>query len=169
MTRRLLIGLMLLGVVGAGWSNLPATREAKRVIGPTAPVEVSEAGMEFLGRVDTGAASTSIHAEAIQVEGDMVSFQLVDRNGTRVTMREPVVQTRLVRNPEGREKRVYVELTLRHEGHAKRVLANLNDRSELTYPLLLGRNWLRDDYLVDVTREDEAPTAGREAGAAVAQ
>jgi hypothetical protein len=32
------------------------------------------------------------------------------------------------------------------------VLVNLNDRSAMKYRLLLGRNWLENDYLVDVAR-----------------
>jgi hypothetical protein len=31
-------------------------------------------------------------------------------------------------------------------------MVNLNDRSAMKYRLLLGRNWLENDYLVDVAR-----------------
>ena len=75
-------------------------------------------------------------------------------------MRKPVVKTHLVRNAERSEVRVYVELTLRHDGVSKRVLANLNDRAGLTYALLLGRNWLEDDFLVDVSRDSVEPDTG---------
>lgn len=132
----------------------------KRVIGQTAQVEIAEAGLEFLGRVDTGAASTSVNAQAIQMEGDMVRFDLLNRAGERVTMRMPVEKTHRVRNAEGTEERVYVKLTLCHNGVTKRVLANLNDRARLTYALLLGRNWLEDDYVVDVSHDAVMPEGG---------
>ena len=161
MARKSLLLLLTLGVLGAGWVHRPETTatagptEAKRVIGQTAWVEIAEAGIEFLGRVDTGAASTSVHAESVQVDGDMVDFVIRNRTGERMEMRAPIVKRVLVRNPEGREKRVYVELTVSHDGIAKTVLANLNDRSGLTYALLLGRDWLQDDFVVDVSRDKE--------------
>lgn len=163
MAMKSLLLLLTLGVLGAGWVHrsetpaTPATAEAKRVIGQTARVEIAEAGMDFLGRVDTGAASTSVHAESVRVDGDMVDFVIRNKDGERMAMRAPIMKRVLVRNPEGREKRVYVELTVSHDGVAKTVLANLNDRSGLTYALLLGRDWLQDDFVVDVSREEELP------------
>jgi hypothetical protein len=37
----------------------------------------------------------------------------------------------------------------------KKVLVTLNDREQMKYPLLLGRNFLRDDFLVNVSQGDE--------------
>jgi hypothetical protein len=153
MAKRWILGLLGIGLLAAGWTRRPETLTAKRVIGQTVQVEISEAGLEFLGRVDTGAASTSVHAESVKVEGDIASFVLVNRKGGRVSMRAPIVKTAMVHNPEGGEKRIYVDLTICYQGLAKRVRANLNDRSGLTYAVLLGRNWLQDDFLVDVSRE----------------
>lgn len=157
MLRSSLFLLLICGALGVGMVFVPARKAEKRVIGQTAHVEIAEAGLEFLGRVDTGAASTSVHAESVQLEGNTVSFYLLNRAGDRIKMQAPLAKTALVRNPEGSERRIYVELTLRHEGAEKQVLANLNDRSDLTYALLLGRNWLQDDYIVDVTREAVRP------------
>ena len=64
----------------------------------------------------------------------------------------------MVRNAVGQEERVYVELTIRHQGVEKQVQASLNDRSSLNYALLLGRNWLQDDFVVDVTRNAVPPS-----------
>jgi hypothetical protein len=33
----------------------------------------------------------------------------------------------------------------------KKVLVTLNDREKMKYPLLLGRNFLRNDFLVNVS------------------
>jgi hypothetical protein len=33
----------------------------------------------------------------------------------------------------------------------KKVLVTLNDRENMKYPLLLGRNFLRDDFVVNVS------------------
>jgi hypothetical protein len=93
-----------------------------------------------------------VHAESLRVKDGMASFELVDHAGRRVPMRLPVARTGTIRNAERSEERIYVEMTLQYDGNAKKVQVNLNDRSGLTYPLLLGRNWLKDDYLVDVSK-----------------
>lgn len=157
MMKRWSVGFLLLAALAVGWTQLPGSPASKRVIGQTARVEIAESGLEFLGRVDTGAASTSVHAESVRVDGETVNFILVNRSGGRVEMRAPLMKKDVIRNSLGREQRVYVELTVRHDGVTKRVCANLNDRSGLTYPLLLGRDWLQDDFIVDVAR-DPQPT-----------
>ncbi len=45
-----------------------------------------------------------------------------------------------------------VRLKLRYEDVEKKVLVTLKDREKMTYPLLLGRNFLSGDFLVDVTQ-----------------
>ncbi len=48
------------------------------------------------------------------------------------------------------EERYKVRLTLRLHEVKKRVLVTLNDRFHMKYPMLLGRNFLRGDFIVDV-------------------
>jgi len=136
---------------------------AKRVIGPTEIVAIADASMGLPARVDTGARTTSVHAESIEVVDGMVSFNLIAPDGRRVAMEKPLAKTHMVRSATGSEERVFVELTLEHDGHSKPVLVNLKDRSHMTYPLLLGRNWLQDDYIVDVSL---APAATPQSGEA---
>jgi len=150
--------LLAICALAAGWIRNPAaTDTTKHVIGQTVRVEIAEAAMEFIARVDTGAATTSVHAESVRVDGDMVDFELVNRDGTRLAMRMPVAKRGTVRNSGGSKRRVFVEMTLNHGGQGKRVLVNLSERNNLTYALLLGRNWLKDDYIVDVSHEPMQP------------
>ena len=46
--------------------------------------------------------------------------------------------------------RYKVGLTLEWQDVKKEVLVTLNDRSDMDFPLLIGRNFLSDDFLVDV-------------------
>ena len=39
--------------------------------------------------------------------------------------------------------------------HETRILANLRDRSKMRYKLLMGRDWLSQDFLVDVDINEE--------------
>ncbi|MFZ9937438.1 MAG: RimK/LysX family protein [Luteolibacter sp.] len=165
MNRKRLFLLIAACALAAGWLRTPSSTDStKRVIGQTARVGIEETAMEFLARVDTGAATTSLHAEDVRVTDGMVDFVAVNRDGSRVPLRLPLARTGTVRNSGGSKQRVFVEMNLNHEGESKRVLVNLNNRSSLTYPLLLGRNWLMDDYLVDVSRKPEMPPPSEEDG-----
>jgi hypothetical protein len=167
MNGKTLFLLIAIGALTAGLMYLPGLKQdSKSLIGQTAMVEIAEAGMEFIARVDTGAASTSVHAEALRVDGDMVHFDLVNRDGTRKTMCLPIAKNGTVRNADGNKRRIFVEMTMNHEGNRKRVLVNLSERGHMTYALLLGRNWLKDDYIVDVSQAPAAPRAGQLAAAA---
>ncbi len=160
MNRKRLLLPIAICALAAGWiHNLSSTDTdtAKRVIGQTARVGIEEVAMEFVARVDTGAATTSLHAEEVRVANEMVDFVVFNRDGSRVPLRLPLARMGTVRNSGGSKERVFVEMTLNHEGESKRVMVNLNNRARLSYPLLLGRNWLMDDYLVDVSREPETP------------
>jgi hypothetical protein len=52
---------------------------------------------------------------------------------------------------EREEDRYMVRMTLRLNDVKKRILVSLNDRSHMNYAALLGRNFLRDDFVVDVS------------------
>jgi len=55
-----------------------------------------------------------------------------------------------VRNAQGVETRYQIPLTLRWHGIDKLIRVNLRDRSAMTYKLLIGRDWLMGDFVVDV-------------------
>lgn len=134
----------------------------KKIVGGTEVVTVQEAGLSFLGRMDTGAATTSIHAVDIEVAGHLpegadctgqaVAFTVLNEEGKACRLTARVEKTETIHTSEGRAKRLFVYLTVGWQGEAKRVLVNLNDRSAMKYRLLLGRNWLERDFLVDVAR-----------------
>ena len=57
-----------------------------------------------------------------------------------------------LRTSHGTEWRYVVPLHLRWGDVEKRVQVNLYDRSPMAYKMLLGRDFLRGDFLVDVDR-----------------
>ncbi len=132
----------------------------KEVIGRELRVLVEEFGAEYLARVDTGATTTSIHATDQRIinggddprdnVGKMIRFRSVSSNGKPVRMKAEIARVQTVVNAQGREKRYMVWLTLSARGVRKKVLVNLRDRSHMRYKLLVGRDWLAGDFLVDV-------------------
>lgn len=156
---------------------------AKRVVGPVALIQVSETGPSMLARVDTGAQSCSLHVEEIEVPdeeenmrkniGKEARFRVVDPvSDESEWLTGKIAKTVIIQNAEKRERRYKVWITLRHGDFEKRVSVNLNDRTGMDYPMLIGRNFLRDDYLVDVSlpaEENDEKLAATESQATQAE
>lgn len=139
----------------------------KRTIGPVEYVQIEEAdNMAFLTRIDTGAAKTSLHAFDIRVDDDAgrmqanigktITFKTMNEKQQFHTSRATIVGVQTIRNSQGKEQRYEVELTLTWQGKEKKVLVNLRNRQRMDYKLLIGRNWLAGDYLVDVEQPPES-------------
>jgi len=61
-------------------------------------------------------------------------------------------------NQDAGKRRYKVPLTFRWKSMEKEVLVTLNKRDHMKYPLLIGRNFLRDDFLIDVSmNSDDKP------------
>jgi len=172
-------GLLLVGVI-ACWSSAqdgePAATddapaesassvEDKQIIGATAKVVLTAADVTFTARVDTGAQSTSLHVEEIEVEngsdnprenwGKKVRFRIQNQKGATAWIDSVIDRTVIIRTADQQERRYKVPLKLKWHNLEKTVFVTLNDRSEMSYPLLLGRDFLRGDLLVDVEIDDE--------------
>ncbi|MCF7823517.1 MAG: RimK/LysX family protein [Candidatus Marinimicrobia bacterium] len=128
----------------------------KLTVGATETVTVEEVGLTFKARVDTGAKTTSIHAEDIQISpsedprGQAISFLLVNKAGESKKVSGVVAEVATIKTSEGSEERYKVPLTIIWGDTKKTVLVTLNNRERMQFALLLGRNWLHDDFIVDV-------------------
>ena len=133
-----------------------AGAEKKIIIGTIEDVILLPWGVKLPARIDTGAAKTSLDARELTFKDDMVQFRLPPKYGG-LLMRLPVIDWKHIRTPEGLERRPVVELEICLGSKRIRTLVNLTDRSMVKYPLILGRNLLREDYVVDVKRQRAAP------------
>ncbi|MEM9352535.1 MAG: RimK/LysX family protein [Planctomycetota bacterium] len=149
--------------------QLTAGEAGLRFVGPTASVAETESGLAYLARVDTGALRTSVHADTWTIEseagsmheniGKPISFRLANRRGDEAWVETPITGVVNVRTSEGEETRYLVDLTLNLQGVERTVEVTLNDRSRMTYALLLGRNYLSGAFAVDVSRPESVPHA----------
>ena len=144
----ILVSVLL--IAGFAVSQGSAHGADRKIVGALARVDIVEAGIEFVGRVDTGAKTTSINAQDITAANGRVSYRLVNDEGKSRNLSSEIVKRDAVKNADAREERYFIYLTLRYQQDTKKILVNLNDRSASTYKLLLGRNWLSGSYLVDV-------------------
>lgn len=148
----------------AGQPSL-AVPSRKHVIGAVARIFEPQSRLQFLARVDTGAASCSIHCEQWQIEDEAASME--ENVGKRIRILvgnhndDPEwIATRIescatVKTSEREELRYKIPLTLRWRNFEKQVVVTLNNRSHMNYPLLLGRNFLEKDFVVDIDNSPE--------------
>lgn len=172
------LGLLLLLIalgMGGKMTSVPIEGEAmaqsvadatsKRVVGPVVTVSEDETSMQFVARVDTGAKTCSLHTSEKKVldggeymednVGKTVRFRIQNRQGDSRWIERTIAEVREIRTSEGEEVRYLVPMLLTVDGVEREVLTSLNDRSRMTYTMLLGRNFLEGRFIVDVTGADE--------------
>ena len=131
------------------------------IVGAVEWANVEPGDIRMPARVDTGASTTSIHAEDIQlVEKDgkrWVHFTLQDpKSKEKVSVEQRLRRTVLIRSGDGQEQRRYVvQLWISLGDIRSRVDVTLTDRDHMEYPSLIGRNLLMDNLIVDVSRQNE--------------
>lgn len=150
-----------------------ATDKPFRLIGATAVVTETSSGLPFKARVDTGATTCSIHCEAMEIEngsndghdnvGKPIRFLVVNKQGESKWLDAEIADYIEVRTSKRIDWRYKVKLPLRWKDYETEVLVTLNNREKMTYPVLLGRNFLRGKFLVNVAWKDrETPRATAE-------
>lgn len=158
----LLLGIMQPAILPAG-----STCTDKKIIGQECWVHVEGLELDYLAQVDTGATTTSLHASDYLIHGESddplenvgktINFLTKSTGGTYKRMTAEIARVQTVVNAQGREKRYMVWLTLSASGVRKSVLVNLRDRSKMKHKLLVGRDWLAKDFLVDVVLDSKDP------------
>ncbi|PKM36878.1 MAG: hypothetical protein CVV06_08795 [Gammaproteobacteria bacterium HGW-Gammaproteobacteria-10] len=133
-------------------SVLAANMNNYSVYGHIEEVALIPGEIEIKARLDTGASRSSLNAQEIElIESDeqtMVSFIFDDRNGNQYPMTLPLVETIGIKQASGRQERYVVEIGLCVGEHYEKNLFTLADRSRMTYPVLVGRNFLKNSVLV---------------------
>jgi hypothetical protein len=135
----------------AGELNLP-------IVGAVEWATVEPGNLRMEARIDTGAETSSIHSEDVRlVERDgkrYVYFKLLNPDtGEVVEMEERLRRRVLIKQPDREpERRYVVRLWITLGDTEARVEVSLSDRDVFEYPLLIGRNFLTDVVIVDVSR-----------------
>jgi hypothetical protein len=148
--------LTLFALVLIGFEGLQAGE--KVVVGEVEDVILLPWGVKLPARIDTGAALSSLDARDLKIEGDFAEFKLSKKYGG-LQLRLPIVDWLAIRSSESSEKRPIVEVDLCIGSKRVRTRVNLNDRSTVRYPLLIGRNALKENFVVDCMQERCSPPA----------
>ena len=109
--------------------------------------------LELRAKADTGARSSAIDCSVIEeLPGDRVRFtvRLSRKTDRHRILEAPIAMRKHVRSSTGHGRdRLFVETTLSLGGHEKRILVSLTCRKRMIHRMLLGREALAGDFLVD--------------------
>jgi len=136
--------------------------QEKITIGEVEDVVLIPWGVKLPARIDTGAATTSLDARELKVRDGVADFKL-PKNYGGLRLQLPVVEWQHIRGADFRERRPVVEITLCMGPKQILTRVTLNDRSMTTYPLIIGRNILKENFVVDCVQSRCLPPACPEA------
>jgi len=134
-------------ILSIGTGTAPAETKKRIQLGAVEEVAILPWGVILPARIDTGAATSSLDARNLKVQGKFVEFSVPEQFGTQ-RIRLPILKWVTVKTSETREKRPVVMLELCIGSKRIETQVNLNDRSNVKYPLLIGRNTLMHGFAV---------------------
>ncbi len=134
-----------------------------QVIGRRDRADFPEFGLfDIEAKVDTGAFTSALHCaqvKVIEVKGiQKISFHILDAHRPDVELRRFATRfftRKKIKNSFGQsELRYVIKTKIVLFGRTIRAEFSLADRTEMRYPVLLGRKLLRNKFIVDVTHAD---------------
>ena len=161
---RFVLLVLILSASSVSWLYLEFSVNRKSSIGLTADVTDISSGLVFKALVDTGAARCSINCLDMEIEGESdvpeqnlgkpARILVANEKGEQRWLEVVLSEYRSIRNVDISKPRYQVRLDLSCQGVTREVTVTLRDRSHMTYRMLLGRNFLRDEFVVDVSHEN---------------
>lgn len=139
--------------------NMSGALGGKEIIGAIEWVYMDPPGRHFRARIDSGTETSSLSAsELVEFERDgddwVRFFFQHDSSDEAVEFELPIKRTVLIRkvSSEDLERRYVVDLDIRLGEQLQTTEFTLTNRGRMTYPILLGRTFLLDLYVIDVSR-----------------
>jgi hypothetical protein len=135
-----------------------ATQKNLPIVGAVEWATVEPANIRMEARIDTGSATTTLHAEDLQlVEKDgkrWVHFSLLDPATDEKIAVEARLRRKVVKKSSDGDKQTRYVVKLWIGLGDSRILADVTlSERDMEYPLIVGRNVLVDTMIVDVSRK----------------
>lgn len=122
------------------------------VLGHEEIVTLFPGEIQSTARIDTGAATNSMFAideEVFTDQGqEMVRFTFIDHEEQSHQIVRPIIDKVTVTQASGKQTRYVVKMGLCVGEHFQETKFTLADRSRMSFPILVGRNYLDDSLLV---------------------
>jgi len=125
-----------------------------RTIGRQDVVNLPEFDLQNIQtKVDTGAYTSSIHCTNVKLQDGVLLFT-IPIGGTRVYKKETFI-TKKIRSSNGKsEHRYVITSNIQLFGKIYKINFSLSDRSKMKNPILIGRRFLKNKFLVDVAEKN---------------
>ena len=144
---------------GAGCSvqktqAISASEQETQTVGWVEKAKIAGVDKDIKAKLDTGATTTSINAEILEKpdkkseSGGMIKFRFLDGQGNKEVFERPVVRWVEIKSREGGDlRRPVVRMKFCVAGRWIEEEVNLADRDDFNYPVLIGRNMLKQGKL----------------------
>lgn len=134
-----------------------AETRPKKLIGRAEPISFLPHGPENVpARVDTGAKTSSLWVSAVSENDGILKYVLFDKSSPYydgVVYETAQFEKTVVASSIGHyQERYKIRILVKLKGKKIRARFTLSDRSQQTYPILIGRNMLRGKFVVDVDK-----------------
>lgn len=134
-----------------------------KVIGTVDRIDLPEFDISDLEcKIDTGAATSSIHCSRVTLKErdgkEFISFRILDKkhpeyNGLKFECHE--FKEKKIKSSFGSmEYRFAIKTRVKLFGKTYPIWFTLSDRENMRYPVLLGKRFLNNRFLVDVSQKD---------------
>ena len=131
----------------------------KKIIGDKELISILDLELYDLdAKIDTGADSNALHCDDIFIDNEnIVHFKLLDKvhpayHGKKMAI--PLYKMKKVRSSNGEfQKRASIRVKVEFFGKKYMTVISLADRSDMKFPMLIGKKFLANKFLVDVSKE----------------
>ena len=131
--------------------------DVKQIIGAVENIRLIPPNIILKARIDTGAKTTSIDARNItpfERDGKQwVRFICMDGEKEHILERKILKTVQIKRHGDESQYRYVVNMRIILGQVSQLIPVTLNDRDAYIYPVLIGRNFLRDYFIVDVAKK----------------
>ena len=129
------------------------------IIGRIEPISILDLELyELDAKIDTGAYSNSLHCDDIIIENGFVSFRLLDKvhpsyHNKKIKM--PLYKEKKVKSSNGiTQNRAFIQVKVKFANKTYKTIISLTSRADMKYPMLIGRKFLANRFLVDVSKKN---------------
>lgn len=134
----------------------------KLLIGRREIVDFPELGLKGItAKIDTGAYTTALHCHDIREENGVLYFKLLDPTHPDYNQQEQIFKEysqKEIKNSFGEIETRYIIKTQIKIGRKRiKSLISLTHRGNMRYPVLIGRKFLKNRFIVDVSLLNNIP------------
>lgn len=129
------------------------TLYAKDIIGSIDKLDFPDFNLQNIeSRIDSGATNSSLHCTNIEkIDDNFVKFNVLGNK----SFIKPISKMKEVKSSNGvSQNRFFIKTQIVIFGKTYISELSLNDRTNMSYPFLLGRDILIQDFIVDVSKKN---------------